>query len=80
MINKHTLVPRRTFFRQGIVVSVLFLLVPTKWSLFLSKRLDMCTNIGADTKDDLLLNVVQRYGSEFGDIMPQVRRIDHGRV
>ena len=80
MINKHTLVPRRTFLRHGIGVSALFLLVPQKCSIFLSKRLDRSISTGADTKDHLLLNVAQRYGSEFGDIKSKVRRISHGRV
>ncbi len=80
MINKFTLVPRRTFLRQGIGVSALFFLMPQKWSFFLSKRMDKSPNTGADTKDDLLLDVVQRYGSEFGEIKPHGRRIDHVRV
>ena len=81
MINKHTFVSRRTFLRQGIGVSALFLILPlSRWSFFRSKRLDRGINDVSDSKDDLLLNVAQKYGSEFGDINPQGRRINHGRV
>jgi hypothetical protein len=80
MINKFTPVSRRKFLRQGIGVSALFLLMPKKLPFFLSKRFDRSTYTSADSKDDLLLVVAQKYGSEFGDIKPQGRRINHGRV
>jgi len=79
MTNKYTLVPRRMFLRQGIGMSALFLLIPRKLSFFLSMRLDRSSNTCADSKENLIL-IVQRYGSEFGDIKPQGRRSSHGRV
>jgi len=80
MINKFTPVSRRKFLRQGIGVSALFLLIPQKLPFFLSKRFDRSKSTSADSKDAKLLVVVQRYGSEFGAIKPQGRRINHGRV
>ena len=80
MINKFKPVSRRKFLRQGIGVSALFFLIPQKLPFFLSKSFGRSTSAGADSKDDLLLVIAQRYGSEFGAIKPQGRRINHGRV
>ena len=80
MIHKFTPVSRRKFLHKGIGMSALFLLNPGKSSLLLAQRANEDVNSSSDANDDLFTDVVQRYGSEFGNIQPVKWRSHHGRV
>lgn len=71
MTNLFTPVSRRNFLQLGIGVSALFLIIPQKFSIFLSKHFTGNTRTETDSKYAV---IAQRYGSEFGDIKAQGRR------
>lgn len=79
MTDKYMLLPRRAFLQKGIGMYALFLLMPRKLLFFLMKLLKTSPNSCDDSKERLI-QIAQRYGSEFGDIKPQGRRNNHGCV
>lgn len=80
MIQRLNPLPRRSFLQKGIGVSALFLLKPEKLSFILSQPAHEPADDSIDAKDDVFPFVVQRYGSEFGDVKPSRGRQGYGRV
>jgi len=79
MIHRINLWTRWQFLLKGIGGSAL-LLLSGKLSFSFLERFSKIVNNDTEPKDDMLTFIVQRYGSEFGDLKPGGRRPDHGGV
>lgn len=80
MIHEFNPVSRRKFLHKGIGLSALFLLRPEILPFSICQRADKSGNANCDRRDDVLEDVVLRYGSEFGDIRTSRRSQDRGCV